>query len=103
MNVMKRNARHILKFVLPMLTLGLWGHGPPAARAADAFPVRVATSNSSSDAPIFIAQKKGYFAQEGFAVSTVAFDSAAKMMAPMGSGELDVGSGSATAGLYNAV
>jgi NitT/TauT family transport system substrate-binding protein len=32
-----------------------------------------------------------------------AFDSAAKMIAPMGVGELDVGSGSATAGLYNAV
>jgi NitT/TauT family transport system substrate-binding protein len=73
------------------------------ASGAEPVPVRVAISNTSSDVGIFIADKKGYFRDEGIAVTTIPFDSAAKMVAPLGSGELDVGSGSAAAGLYSAV
>lgn len=64
--------------------------------------VRVGTTNSSSDAAFFIADKKGYFKQEGLDVMLTPFDSAAKMIAPLGVGQLDVGGGSTSAGLYNA-
>ena len=70
---------------------------------AEDVAVKVGISNTSSDVGIFIAQEKGFFQSEGIVVSTVAFGSAAQMIAPLGTGELDVGSGSATAGLYNAV
>jgi NitT/TauT family transport system substrate-binding protein len=70
---------------------------------AEPVPVRVGITNASSDAGFYIADKKGYFREEGLSVTFTPFDSAAKMVAPLGAGQLDVGGGSASAGLYNAV
>lgn len=63
----------------------------------------VGTIGASSDAPFFIADAKGYFAEQGLKVKFVRFDSAAKAIPSLGSGEVDVGSGATSAGLYNAV
>jgi NitT/TauT family transport system substrate-binding protein len=65
--------------------------------------VRVGIVNASSDVGFFIADRKGYFRQEGISVAFTAFDSAAKMIVPLGVGQLEVGGGSPSAGLYNAV
>ena len=65
--------------------------------------VRVGIANASSDVGLFIAHKKGYFSAEGLNVSFVPFDSGARMVAPLGAGRLDVGAGSPSAGLYNAI
>ena len=73
-----------------------------SAHAADV-PLRVGVSSASSDVVFYIADKKGYFKQEGLAVNFTPFDSAAKMVAPLGAGQLDIGGGSPSAGLYNAV
>ncbi len=73
------------------------------ATAAPAAEVRVAVVNSISDAALFIAEQKGYFQQEGLTVEFVAFDSGAKMIAPLGNGQLEVGAGAASPGLYNAI
>jgi NitT/TauT family transport system substrate-binding protein len=73
------------------------------AHAADPIPVRVGLAAASSDVGFFIADKKGYFKEEGLAVTFVNFDSGAKMVAPLGAGQLEVGAGSPSAGLYNAV
>ncbi len=78
--------------------------------ALAATTVRVGTTNSISDATFFIADKKGYFKEEGIEVTFIAFDSAANMIAPLGAdiygiptaGQLDVGGGATSAGLYNA-
>ena len=45
--------------------------------------------------------KKGWFREEGIALNMTLFASAANMVAPLGAGQLDVGGGSASAGLYN--
>jgi len=74
-----------------------------ADRATKQIPVRVGIARASSDVGLFIAHKKGYFKAEGLEVSFVAFDSGARMVAPLGAGQLDVGAGSPSAGLYNAV
>jgi NitT/TauT family transport system substrate-binding protein len=71
------------------------------ARAAD--KVNIAISNSTADFAILIAMKRGYFAEEGIEPNPTVFDSGGKMMAPLGSGEIDVATGSANATLYNAV
>lgn len=71
--------------------------------AAEPITVRVGIVNASSDVGFFIADKKGYFREEGIKVEFVEFDSGAKMVAPLGSGQLEVGAGSVAAGLYNAV
>ena len=74
-----------------------------AGRAADLIPVSVGTAQTVTDAPIFIAHKKKFFEEEGLAIDMKPFASAANMVAPLGAGQLDVGAGSASAGLYNAV
>ena len=73
------------------------------AWAADPIKVEVGISGSSTDVGFFIADKKGYFRDEGLAVNLTNFDTASKMVAPLGTGQLDVGGGAPSVGLYNAV
>ena len=75
-----------------------------AARAQTALiPVRVGITSSASDVSLFIAHKRGYFREEGLDVSFITFDSAARMIAPYVSGDIDVGTGAVSAAFYNAV
>ena len=77
---------------------------PAFSRTADAAEVvTVGTSRSSSDVPFFIGEKMGFFAAEGITLKLEPFDSAARMVAPLGAGQLDVAAGAPSAGLYNAV
>jgi ABC-type nitrate/sulfonate/bicarbonate transport system substrate-binding protein len=78
----------------------------PAAASAPLSPpvtVRVGTLPNVSDSGVFIALEKGYFAEEGINIEKVPFDSAGPQVAPLGAGQLDVGGGSTSAGLYNAI
>jgi len=72
-----------------------------SAHAAD--QVRIGIARTMSDSGYYIADALGFFREEGIEVSLVGFKSAAQMVAPLGSGELDVGGGTVSAGLYNAV
>ena len=72
------------------------------ANAQSAVKLTVGTTNSNSDAPFFIAEAKGYFREQGLDVELLPFDSAAKMVAPLGTGQLDIAAGAPSAGLYNA-
>src|SRR6201993_2173342 len=74
-----------------------------ASGSAGAQELAVGTIGASSDSPFFIADKRGYFKDEGLTVKFIRFDSAAKAMAPLGTGELAVASGATSAALYNAV
>jgi NitT/TauT family transport system substrate-binding protein len=74
-----------------------------SAGAAVAQQVSVGATSSTSDAPIYIAEQKGFFRQEGLDVTVTNFRSASDMVAPLGAGQLDAGAGSAGAALYNAV
>jgi NitT/TauT family transport system substrate-binding protein len=73
----------------------------PQSSAAET--ITVGATSSTSDAPIYIADKKGYFHDEGLDVKVSNFRSAAEMVAPLGAGQMQAGAGSASAGLYNAV
>ena len=77
---------------------GLMPAGMAAAQA-----ITVGATSSTSDAPIYIADRKGFFRDEGLEVKVVNFRSAADMVAPLGAGQIEAGAGSASAGLYNAV
>lgn len=70
---------------------------------AAAQKVKVGMTNVATDIGLFVAQKRGYFQQEGLDVEFITFDSAARMMAPFASGELDVSAGAPSAGFFNAV
>lgn len=65
--------------------------------------VKMGALGSSSDSLLFIAEQKGYFKDKGLDVESVRFDSAAQMIAPLGSGQLEIGAGAPSAGFYNAV
>src|ERR1700747_1958055 len=74
-----------------------------ASGQAGAQELAVGVIGASSDSPFFVADKRGYFKDEGLTVKFIRFDSAAKAMAPLGTGELAVASGATSAALYNAV
>jgi NitT/TauT family transport system substrate-binding protein len=65
--------------------------------------VRIGVARTISDAGYYIADAMGFFRDEGIEVSIVPFNSAAQMVAPLGTGELEVGGGTVSAGFYNAV
>lgn len=73
-----------------------------AAQAQDLTIVRVGVLHILSDAPLVIADKKGYFRAQGLDVQFTQFDSAANMVAPLGTDQLDVGAGAPTSGVFNA-
>lgn len=80
-----------------------------AAAAVAALPamaqtkVRVGVVGTASDSVYYIAQDRGYFKKEGLEVEFIPFKSASNMVAPLGADQLDVGGGTVSAGLYNAV
>ena len=65
--------------------------------------VTVGTVRLISDAGIFIALEKGYFKEEGIEVELPKFRTAGDMMAPLGTGELNIATGGISAGLFNAI
>jgi len=94
---------HTMRHVRVAFVAGLTALMVLSAHAQTRTEVRVGTLGAISDAPIFIADKKGYFREEGIDVKMTVFQSAATMIAPLGAGHLDVGAGSPSAGMYNAV
>ncbi|MFN2461709.1 MAG: ABC transporter substrate-binding protein [Candidatus Velthaea sp.] len=76
---------------------------PCAAGAQPLDQVGVGFVNSVSDAPFLIADRKGYFREAGIKANFINFNSGALMVAPLGAGQLDVGGGAPSAGLYNAI
>jgi NitT/TauT family transport system substrate-binding protein len=64
-------------------------------------PVTVGILYIAADAGLFIAKERGYFAEQGLDVQLNRFTSAADIVALLATNKLDVGSGSATPGLYN--
>jgi NitT/TauT family transport system substrate-binding protein len=73
------------------------------AAAADAVKVRVGVTNSLSDAPFFIGLEKGYFREHGVDVEFIPFDTAGRMIAPLGVGQLDVAGGAISPAFFNAL
>lgn len=65
--------------------------------------IRVGILTSTTDAPLWIADRLDYFKDEGLAVQFLTFTSGETMIAPLSTGGLDVGGGSAAASFYNAV
>lgn len=76
---------------------------PAATKAAPAsVTVKFGQVGGLSDAAIFIAEAKGFFKEQGITVEYVPFTSAAQMVAPLGTNELQIGGGAISAGLFNA-
>src|SRR5690242_9824428 len=74
---------------------------PTAGHAAD--QVNIAYIGGTADVGFYIADAKGYLRDEGIAAKFTVFDSAARMVAPLATGEIDVGSGTVGSATYNAL
>ncbi len=94
---MKYLRASIIAGVIGLLLAG------PAPPASGQVALRVGTVGSVSDAGFFVAQDRGYFAEQGLQVEFLPFRSAAEMVAPLGVGQLDIGGGAVSAGLFNAL
>jgi len=82
---------------------------PGAAPAAAVVPlsppvkVRFGVLPVSTLGMVGISDVRGYFTEEGLDVELVPFDSGARQVAPLAAGQLEVGAGSHSAGLFNAL
>lgn len=65
--------------------------------------IRVGITGNTADAPLFIAQDRGYFKEQGITLTVTRVQSAADVVAPLGAGQMDVGGGAISAGLFNAI
>jgi NitT/TauT family transport system substrate-binding protein len=99
-----KEKREDAMFTRCAAALLLAGLGAPAYAQVQAQEqtVTVQLVRSIAQAPYYIAVDKGYFAQEGIKLQSGIVRSALDTIAPMASGELDVGIGAATAGFFNA-
>jgi NitT/TauT family transport system substrate-binding protein len=90
-------------FALAVPLTACGGGAEAGATSCKGSKVTAGIVNSLSDSILLIADAKGYFKDEGLEVTLSKFDSAAKMIPLLGSGQLDVGAGAPSAGFYNAV
>jgi NitT/TauT family transport system substrate-binding protein len=79
------------------------GPTPAAEAAQDPTRLQVGLLGGASDAAIFIAMDQGYLREVGLDLDLTTFDSGARMVVPLGAGQLDIGGGAHSAGLFNAV
>ncbi len=71
---------------------------PPLVGAAE--PVKIAVVTSLSSAPIFVAEAKGYFRDEGIEPELVRFDSASPIGVAVAAGDIDFGSAGLNAAFF---
>src|ERR1700675_2333983 len=72
-----------------------------SGRCDELLKARVGVLRLSSSAPVFIAQKKGYFREAGLEIELKFFDAAQPIAVATTSGDIDFGITAFTAGLYN--
>ncbi len=84
---------------------GTPGAAGSSAAQASLPPTKVSLGilGSASDAGLYIAIEKGYFKEHGIEIEQTRFTTGAEMVAPLGTGQLDVGAGAPSAGLMNAI
>jgi NitT/TauT family transport system substrate-binding protein len=74
-----------------------------APTVASLATVRVGTLGTIGDAGWWLALEGGYFRDQGINFESTAFTNAPDQIAPLANGQLDVGGGAISAGLFNAI
>ncbi|HLI27125.1 MAG TPA: ABC transporter substrate-binding protein [Chloroflexota bacterium] len=77
---------------------------PAAAGPAPATTlVQIGVTGSVADAPLYIAQERGYFREAGVTTELVQLDSGARMVPALSTGQLQVGGGAPSLGLFRSI
>ncbi len=95
--MLKRGIATLLSSLLIATSAGI---GSVSAQNAK---VTVGVNGLVSDAAFYIAEKNGYFKEQNLDVELVSFVSGGAMVAPLSAGQLDIGGGAVSVGLFNAV
>src|SRR5829696_438155 len=77
--------------------------GPSGGVAPQAQPITIGILGIIGDAPFHIARERGYFGEQALTPDLQLFDSGARMVPALATGQLDVAPGSPGVGLYNAI
>lgn len=93
-----RHARPGRMLALMGILIASFGATPAAALEK----VKIAYIGGTADVGFYIADARGFLRDEGIEAEFIRFDSSARMVAPLATGDIDVGSGAVSAGLYNA-
>lgn len=90
---------------IALMAVACGGSQPAPSTPASVTPVSLTVGivGSVSDSALFIAQDRGYFKDQSITVTFQRFQSAALMTPALGSGQLEVGAGAPSAGLFNAM
>ena len=72
-------------------------------RGAELDEVKIGTPLVISDAPILIAEHKGYCREQGIRTSVINLVTGSQMVAPLGTGQIDIAAAATSAGLFNSV
>src|ERR1043166_5887402 len=70
----------------------------PASGAAST-PVKIMVVGSVAEGPMYYANERGYFAEQGISPQFITFDSAQQAIPSLSTGQIDVGQGPLSAGL----
>lgn len=85
------------------LVLGVSAASSVPVRGAEPATVRIGVLNITSDAPFILADRKGFFRDEGITAVFTTFASSGNMIVPLSTAQLDVGGGAPSVGVYNGV
>lgn len=87
-------------FMRGLMAIGIAAAITTSASAAD--KVKIAYIGGTADVGFYIADAKGFLKDAGIEVEFILAGSSAKMVAPLATGDVDIGSGAVSAALYNA-
>jgi ABC-type nitrate/sulfonate/bicarbonate transport system substrate-binding protein len=79
------------------------GAAAPGAPPPPLVHLNVATQHLTSDVAMYVAQDRGYFAEQGLDVEFADINTSQGSLPPLAAGQLDVGVGSMSPGLFNAI
>src|SRR3954464_7064608 len=74
---------------------------PWRGRAADLDEVKIGSPLVISDAPFFIAKHKGFCREQGIRTTVINLVTGSQMVAPLGTGQIDIAAAATSAGLFN--
>jgi NitT/TauT family transport system substrate-binding protein len=111
MGTLHRVALNVVCSLLLVFVVGCSPSSSPqtgSSAAGQAVPAQLVTVKAGTlatvgDAGWWVAIDQGYFREQGINLEYETFDSAAAMVAPLAGGQLDVGGGAISAGLFNAI
>ncbi|MBI2849179.1 MAG: ABC transporter substrate-binding protein [Chloroflexi bacterium] len=97
------SKRGLLVIGALLVALVVGACAPAAPTPVKEETVKLGVTGYMSDAGHYIAIEKGYMTEQGIKVELERFDSGAKIVAALSAGQLQVGSGGPSVGLYNAI